>query len=67
MKKRLAQEPGMPSSLAQDNMVYLTRLTIEHGRLDHLHGEVAKALAAQAPNLFSEKPVIESYDILANT
>ena len=39
----------------------------EFGMQVHLHGDVAKALAAQAPNLFSENPVISSYDILANT
>lgn len=39
----------------------------ERGMQTHLHGEVAKALAAQAPELFSEDPIINSYDILANT
>ena len=39
----------------------------ERGMQTHLHGKVAEALAAQAPELFSEEPVISSYDILANT
>jgi quinol monooxygenase YgiN len=39
----------------------------ELGRQTHLHGKVAEALAKQAPELFSEEPLISSYDILANT
>lgn len=39
----------------------------EQGMQTHLHGKVAEALAAKAPELFSEDPVISSYDILANT
>ncbi|MDB5176218.1 MAG: hypothetical protein JWM81_1076 [Candidatus Saccharibacteria bacterium] len=39
----------------------------EQGMQTHLHGKVADALAAQAPELFSKAPVISSYDILAHT
>ncbi|MBC7546767.1 antibiotic biosynthesis monooxygenase [Candidatus Saccharibacteria bacterium] len=39
----------------------------EKGMQTHLHGRVAEALAAQAPELFSEDPIISTYDILANT
>ncbi len=39
----------------------------EDGRITHLHGKVAEALMAQAPELFENTPTIESVDILANT
>jgi quinol monooxygenase YgiN len=38
----------------------------EQGRQVHLHGKVAEALAAHAPELFSQDPVIKNYDILAH-
>jgi quinol monooxygenase YgiN len=37
----------------------------EEGRLAHLHGKVAEALMARAPELFTSGPVIEQVDILA--
>ena len=37
----------------------------DEGRQAHLSGEVAKALMAQAPDLFSEAPGIEQVDLLA--
>jgi quinol monooxygenase YgiN len=36
----------------------------ESGRQDHLNGPIAKALMAQAPELFSKPPAIEQIDIL---
>lgn len=38
--------------------------TDESGRQAHLNGPIAKALMAQAPELFSKPPVIEPVDIL---
>lgn len=38
----------------------------ETGRKAHLAGKVAEALFAQAPELFSQPPVVESIDILAS-
>jgi len=38
----------------------------EQGRQLHLHGKVAEALKTHAPDLFTEAPVIEQYDILAD-
>jgi quinol monooxygenase YgiN len=35
------------------------------GRTAHLSGKVAAALMAQAPDLFSQPPVIENIDVLA--
>jgi quinol monooxygenase YgiN len=37
----------------------------EAGRDAHLAGQVAAALTARAPELFSEAPVIEKVDVLA--
>ena len=37
----------------------------EAGRQAHLAGKVAAALFAQAPELFSEPPIVEKLDILA--
>ena len=37
----------------------------EAGRDAHLNGEIAKALMAQAPELFSNEPRIEKMEILA--
>ncbi len=37
----------------------------DEGRQAHLLGEVAKALMAQAPDLFSAAPSIEQVDLLA--
>ncbi len=37
----------------------------DEGRQAHLSGEIAKALMAQAPDLFSEAPNIEQVDLLA--
>jgi len=36
----------------------------EAGRRAHLNGPIAKALMAQAPNLFATAPVIEQVDVL---
>jgi quinol monooxygenase YgiN len=36
----------------------------EAGRQAHLSGAIAKALMAQAPNLFASAPVIERVDVL---
>ena len=36
----------------------------EAGRHAHLTGPIAKALMAQAPNLFTSSPVIEKLDVL---
>ena len=36
----------------------------EHGRQTHLNGPIAKALMANAPNLFSAPPSIEKTEIL---
>ena len=38
----------------------------EEGRQAHLSGDVAKALAAKADELFMEAPVIENADVLAS-
>jgi quinol monooxygenase YgiN len=38
--------------------------TDESGRQAHLNGAIAKALMAQAPELFSKPPVIERIDVL---
>jgi quinol monooxygenase YgiN len=38
--------------------------TDESGRQAHLNGPIAKALMAQAPDLFSKPPVIERIDVL---
>lgn len=38
----------------------------EAGRKAHLAGKVAEALFAQAPELFSQPPVVESIEILAS-
>jgi quinol monooxygenase YgiN len=38
----------------------------ESGRDAHLAGEVAKALMAKAPELFSQPPKIEKLDVLAS-
>jgi quinol monooxygenase YgiN len=38
----------------------------ERGREAHLSGQVAAALMAKAPDLFSEAPVIERADVLAS-
>jgi quinol monooxygenase YgiN len=37
----------------------------EEGRLAHLGGRVAAALAAKAPELLAHPPVIEKMDVLA--
>jgi quinol monooxygenase YgiN len=36
----------------------------EAARQAHLNGPIAKALMAQAPNLFKASPVIESLEVL---
>jgi quinol monooxygenase YgiN len=36
----------------------------ENGRQTHLNGPIAKALMAQAPDLFAKAPAIESIEIL---
>lgn len=36
------------------------------GRLEHLHGKVAKALVERAPDLFMAMPNIERFDIIAD-
>src|SRR5271165_7641493 len=38
--------------------------TDESGRQAHLHGPIAKALMAQAPELFAKAPAIESIEVL---
>jgi quinol monooxygenase YgiN len=38
--------------------------TDESGRQAHLNGPIAKALMAQAPELFSKPPVIEQIEVL---
>ena len=38
--------------------------TDESGRQAHLNGPIAKALMAQAPDLFAKAPAIESIEIL---
>jgi len=38
--------------------------TDEKGRQTHLNGPIAKALVAQAPELFTKPPVIESMEVL---
>ena len=38
----------------------------EAGRQAHLTGKIAEALFAQAPELFSQPPVVEKVDILAS-
>jgi quinol monooxygenase YgiN len=38
----------------------------ENGRQTHLHGPIAKALMAKAPELFAKAPVIESIDVLGS-
>jgi quinol monooxygenase YgiN len=38
--------------------------TDESGRQAHLNGPIAKALMAQAPDLFSKPPAIERIDVL---
>lgn len=38
--------------------------TDENGRQAHLNGPIAKALMAQAPELFSKPPLIEQIEIL---
>jgi quinol monooxygenase YgiN len=38
----------------------------EAGRQNHLNGPIAKALMAQAPNLFAEPPVIERVEVLGS-
>ena len=38
--------------------------TDESGRQDHLNGPIAKALMAQAPELFSKPPAIEQVEVL---
>jgi quinol monooxygenase YgiN len=37
----------------------------EEGRNAHLSGDIAKALMAKAPELFSKDPIIEKVDLLA--
>ncbi len=37
----------------------------EDGRDAHLNGQIAQALMAKAPDLFSKDPVIEKLDLLA--
>jgi len=39
--------------------------TDEEGRNEHLTGQVAAALMAKAPELFSSPPIIEKVDVLA--
>lgn len=36
----------------------------EHGRQTHLHGPIAKALMAKAPELFAKAPTIEPLEVL---
>ena len=38
----------------------------EAGRDAHLNGDVAKALMAKAPDMFSKAPQIEKFDVLAS-
>ena len=38
--------------------------TDESGRQAHLNGPIAKALMAQAPELFAKPPVIEPFEVL---
>jgi len=40
--------------------------TDESGRLAHLNGPIAKALMAQAPELFSKPPAIEQIEVLGS-
>ncbi len=37
----------------------------EEGRMEHLGGQIAKALMAKAPELLAKDPVIEKVDLLA--
>ena len=37
----------------------------EHGRQEHLSGKIAEALMANAADLLTEMPVIETVDLLA--
>jgi len=39
----------------------------DSGRQTHLHGKIAQALVENAPELFSETPVIDICDIIAYT
>ncbi len=39
----------------------------EENRDAHVHGKVAQALLAMAPELFSEAPMLENIDILASS
>ena len=38
----------------------------EQGRQGHLNGKVAEALFAKAPDLFSQPPIVETFETLAS-
>ena len=40
--------------------------TDENGRQTHLHGPIAKALMAKAPELFAKAPAIEPLEVLGS-
>ncbi len=63
------QEPGTVAwyAIKEDDDAYSVFDTFEDeaGREAHLHGEIAKALMAQADELFSEPPHISKITLLA--
>jgi quinol monooxygenase YgiN len=52
------------SAIRADDVWHLDAFTDESGRQAHLNGPIAKALMAQAPELFSKPPAIEKIDVL---
>src|SRR5512147_153947 len=62
------QEPTTPLwfalRLGKSTFAVFDAFRDETGRQTHLNGPIAKALMAQAPNLFSVAPVIEPLDVL---
>ena len=56
-----AAEPTILAAEAEDDT-----FSDEHGRDAHMNGEIAKALMAKAPDLFSNEVKIERMEILAS-
>ena len=50
--------------LGQSTFAIFDAFRDEAGRQAHLNGPIAKALMAQAPNLFTAPPVIESLEVI---
>lgn len=67
----IEEEPGTRSwyaiRLSDKHYGIFESFEDEQNRELHVHGKVAQALLAMAPDLFSEAPMLENIDILASS